>query len=701
MQRLIIGNTIFLLRAFILSLICFSTAWAQIKITSPVDRAIYQRDQSGQTNLSVAGRYSQPIDQVEIRAIPVIPGQGIATDWSILQSNPSGGFFLGTIRLQGGWYTLEVKASFAGIQVGRDVLPRVGVGEVFLISGQSNAQGLRDFPGLSAQDDRVNYVVFDNTVNSLFDPPKPAFAQLTSAATIGPRGQGAWCYGLLGDLLVRKLNVPVLFINTAWDGTSVRNWAESADGKITKNVFGGFNYPTQMPYGNLLIASRFYAHQFGARAILWMQGESDTFPLDMSSQEYQQNLQFLMNKLGSDVDKRLYWVIARTSRTSDSGGNTITSEKIINGQNAVINTTFNATFPGPITDNLFLPRPDGTHFEGPEGNVVLANTWNETLNTSFFTTITPVLPSAVPAITVSCGPDNGSIQITAPEGYSKYEWSTGQTTRIISAASAGTYELTLKDKNGNVILAPSITLSGSARPERPTIIPSNPQQACADTGYLFSASGGNDLFLWSNNAIGQTARPLQTGNYTVKARNVFGCESEISVPVSLTVRPSIAKPFIEKSGPYSLAAIIPTSGFNESFEWRKGVTPLPAISQSLKVTQTDSYSVRAKATFTLGNNTLTCYSPFSNGFNFSISEDDGIVIFPNPTRGGVIAVETREDLSNAEVAFYNNDGTIVLTRRFAILRERQVIDATTLPPGLYLVRVRAPGVDVTKRIAID
>lgn len=701
MPRLFIDHTIFFIKAFLVSLFCFSVASAQIRITSPVDRAIYQRDQSGQTTLSVAGSYSQPIDLVEIRAIPVVPGQGITTEWATLQANPAGGFFLGTIRLQGGWYTLEVRASLAGTAVGRDVLPRVGVGEVFLIAGQSNAQGLRDFPGPSAQDDRVNYIVFDNTVNSLFDPPKPTFAQLTSTATIGPRGQGAWCYGILGDLLARKLNVPILFINTAWDGTSVRNWAESADGKITRNVFGGFNYPTQMPYGNLLIASRFYAHQFGARAILWMQGESDTYPLDLSAQEYQQNLQFLMNKLGGDIDKRLFWVIARSSRTSGDNGAPITSQKIINGQNAVINTTFNATFPGPETDGLFLPRPDGTHFNTPAGNGVLADAWNQTLNTSFFTTITPVLPAAVPALTVSCSPDNRSIQLSGPEGYTSYNWSTGQTTRTITVASAGTYELTLKDRNGNVVLAPGITLAGSAMPERPTIIPSNPQQACADTGYIFSASGGNDLFLWSNNAIGPTAKALQSGSYTVKARNVFGCESETSSPVALTVRPAISRPVIEKSGPYSLAAIIPASDLNESFEWRKGSTPLPTVTQSLKVTQQDSYFVRAKATFTLGSNTLSCFSPFSVGFDFSTNQDDGIVIFPNPTRGGVIAVETRDDLSNAEVVFYNNDGTIVLTRRFALLKERQVIDATQLPPGLYLVRVRAPGIDVTKRIAID
>ncbi|WP_373331449.1 T9SS type A sorting domain-containing protein [Salmonirosea aquatica] len=67
----------------------------------------------------------------------------------------------------------------------------------------------------------------------------------------------------------------------------------------------------------------------------------------------------------------------------------------------------------------------------------------------------------------------------------------------------------------------------------------------------------------------------------------------------------------------------------------------------------------------------------------------------------MIAIETRDDLTNAEVAFYNVNGAIIRTQHFALLNQRRTIDARALPPGLYIVRVRAPGLDVTKRIVID
>jgi hypothetical protein len=689
---------IWLLSAFLPA----SAANAQIKITSPADRSVYQRDITGQTTISVSGTYSEPIDKVEARVVPVIPGQGIATNWTTLQANPTGGVFLGTLRLQGGWYTLEVRALLAGNVVGRDVVARMGVGEIFLIAGQSNAQGLFDSPGPGAKDDRVNYIVYDNTVNSLFDPPIPTFAHLESNITLGPRGKSAWNWGLLGDLLARKLNVPILFINTAWEGTSVKNWAESAAGKSTINLYGGFPYPAQMPYGNLLLSTQHYVHQLGARAILWMQGESDTFPANTSAREYQDNLQSLINRLSGDTGKRINWVIARTSRTTNEAGASVTSQAVIEGQNAVINTTFNSTFPGPETDNALVPRPDGIHFLGAEGHRTLAELWNNTLNTTFFATITPVIPTLLPSLTASCGPDNSSVRLALPDGYASYSWSTGQTGKAITLTSAGTYRAILKDSFGNSILSPSVTINSAVKPVKPVIIPGGQQQACADSGFVFSASGGTDYFLWSNGSTTKSLKAMQSGSYAVRARNVFGCESEVSEPVSLTVRPKISPPVIEQSGPFSLSSSIPESGLNEKYEWRLGSSFLKPETPTVKVTQSGNYTARAKSVFTLGStNSLTCYSVYSTPFKYEEVEGDGVVIFPNPSRGGIIAIETREDLTNAEVAFYTIDGAVVRTQRFALLNERRTINASALPPGTYIVRVRAPGLDVTKRIVID
>lgn len=673
----------------------------QIKITAPVDRSVYQRDVTGQTTISVSGTYQQPVDKVEVRAIPVIPGQGIATEWSLLQDKVQGGIFGGSVRLQGGWYTLEVRASLRGNVVGRDVVARMGVGEVFVISGQSNAQGLYEAPGPAAVDDRVNYIAYDNTVNSLFDPPTPVFDHLESNIIIGPRGQTAWCWGLLGDKLARKLNVPILFINTAWEGTSVGNWAESAAGKITKSAIGGFPYPGGMPYGNLLISTQHYVHQLGARAILWMQGETDAYPVNKSAADYQRDMQYVINKLGGDTDKRINWVIARTSRNVNNSGQSITSQEVINGQNAVLNTPFNSTYPGPETDNLYVPRPDGVHFKGPQGVQQLADAWNNTLNTTFFSTITPVLPTPIPSLTTSCNTDNNAVTLTLPAGFSSYAWSTGQSGRSIAVSTSGTYRALLKDARGNAISSPVVTITGNVKPATPVIVPGGQQQACADSGFVFTASGGTDYFLWSDGSNTKSLRALTSGSYSVKARNVFGCESSTSSPASLVVRPRISPPLITQSGPYSISATIPETGLDEKYDWRLGQSSLKTEGPTIKITESGEYTARARASFRLGSNTLTCYSAYSQPFIYTLTENDGVVVFPNPTGGGAIYIETLNDIPNAEVSFYNTNGSIIRSQQFPLLNQRRTIDASKLTPGVYIVRVRAAGLDVTKRIVID
>ncbi|RYF70617.1 MAG: T9SS C-terminal target domain-containing protein, partial [Cytophagaceae bacterium] len=332
-------NCYFLLYLLAVSLIAVSTsASAQtasqvIKITYPESRAIFQRENDNTSTIYLSGSLYQPVDSVQARVQAEESGQGTNTNWVTIQRNPQGGIFQGALRARGGWYRLEVQAFIGGVATSTDVIRKVGIGEVFIITGQSNAQGFQNYGAVGAGDDRVNCVTYDNsTANSLGDPPAPSFQQLTATSLIGPRGQSAWCWGYLGDLLVKQYNVPVLFINTAWNGTTIQNWRESADGKITKNLFAlgtpNENFPTGMPYSNLVIALRYYCSLQGLRAVLWQQGEFDNFPLHSTRKDYADNMQYLVNKTRVDTDRYPAWVLARSSYNNGQ-----VSQDIIQAQN--------------------------------------------------------------------------------------------------------------------------------------------------------------------------------------------------------------------------------------------------------------------------------------------------------------------------------------------------------------------------------
>ena len=682
-------------------------AYAQLRITSPVERSVYQREIGGEATISVTGNYAIAMDKIEVRAIPVIEGQGRPDKgWELLQENPTGGVFNGTLRLFGGWYTLVVRGSKNGQIVGQTaVVSRMGVGEVFVVAGQSNAQGIV-YNSPPATDDRVNYVNWDNNGKDILtDPPYPTFERLDSRiVTMGPRGKGPWCWGILGDLLTQRLNVPVLFLNTGWEGTSIKNWRLSSENKRTTSIYDpGFVYPAQMPYANLKISMQHIAKEFGVRAILWMQGETDNTPAAMSSAEYRDHLTFLLGKLGSDIDSRVTWVISRTSRAADPSGRSVTSQAIIDAQNSVINALFSSAYAGPETDNLYVERADGTHFVG--GESILANAWNNSLNTNFFATVSPLLPTQVPKITSVCAPNNTSLTLTLPDGFASYVWSGGQTSKSITVTSAGEYSATLKDAFGNAVHSQKLIVESSIKPVTPIIVQAGAQQACADIPFVFSTNASNDANSWYNEGsttvlgTGPTFAASTAGSYTVRTQNVFGCISDISAPASLIIRPAIPTPVVSKSGPFTAMATVAETGLTYQYDWRRDQKDLLSHVNIVKTDTTGDYTARSKSTFILGSNSLTCYSPFSEPFIFVTDENDNVVIFPNPAEREEIYVESRADMENVDIIVYDLFGRIVVTQNQA-LKSRVRIQVQNLPSGKYIVRIKSKEVDLNKQIVI-
>ena len=455
---------------------------AQINITYPTSRAIFQRNNSNQSPIYIAGNYTTFADKVEARAIarPMTPTQGITTNWTVIQLNPSNGYYYGTLNVSGGWYDLEVRHWIGTTLLGTASLQRIGVGEVFLIAGQSNATGDSDLKnqgnfGPRANDDRVsvvNYTVNFPTNYGGIVLPRAEFSRLDSTFNISPFGVSAWCWGALGDTLTKRLNVPIAFFNGGWSGTGSTAWKESANDS-TATPFNFFTMPRGMPYGNLRAALHFYVAQFGVRAVLWHQGETDNLQ-NIDQNTYGINLKTVITKSREHSGKsNLAWVVSKASRFKGLGIiNSRTWQPVIDAQNDVIgingNTQPNYTaqvFEGPITDGLVGPNirtSDSIHFVG-NGHRILAGVWNQRLNTAFFTNSTPYLPIPPPTLTGDC---NGvsNLLITVSNTYSSPNWNNNFTadnnlsTSYSYSASSGNYRVKVKDSNQNILISPQINI---------------------------------------------------------------------------------------------------------------------------------------------------------------------------------------------------------------------------------------------------
>lgn len=552
-----------------------AVAFAQIQITYPMSRMVFQRDNSNFANIAITGTFRQRVDVIQARVVPMQGGN--QTSWQTIQTNPQGGWFSGSIAAQGGWYQLEVRGLLGGNVVVSTDIQRVGVGEVFAIGGQSNGQGFYNYGAQSAADDRVNCVNFTNN-NHLLQFPQPEFIHLDANSPIAPRGLSSWCWGRLGDLIASRYNVPVLFYNASWFGTLIRNWRGTVDGGRTPSVYIDDYYPDAMPYGTLKGVLNDYASMTGLRAILWQQGEGDNL-LNTPSADYVADLQTVITKSRQHYGRNVAWVIARDSYFNAGGVDT----KVINAQNTVIATTPHV-FAGPNTDGVQPLRPDGIHFQD-QGLIEVSNLWNNALDQNFFSNSTPTL-GYYPQITASCAGDN---RVTlSVSGASSTQWSNGTNNNSV-ILGAGLYSAQMKDDFGNIYFVPNFELPTNLTPTTPTITADASLQLCQGSSISLS-SDVSDNIQWSTGTTGQHIDVASAGTYSVTAKNQYGCTSTASVTVTQSANQPPVAPTISASGPLTFCLggqVVLTSSSANGYRWSNG-----SQSQSITANSTGTYEVR-------------------------------------------------------------------------------------------------------------
>ena len=384
-------------------LLFLGIGWADagITITFPAKNTVVQRNQSNEGLLNVGGTITLPYQKVEARLMPLAGDESTATSWTALSLPARQGTFFGSIRAKGGWYRLEVRGFLSeGAADSASVQP-VGIGEVFLIAGHSNAMGL---PDLGAKD-AVERVVSFNSLNKHLSPenitvapdgpmPAPVFEPLKAANRIFPSGESAWYWGELGTLLVARLGVPVLFMNAGWAAANSINWRETANGQNTRNIYVGKEWPNRQPYSNLINTLRYYHSWLGLRSVLWFHGENDAVHLKISRNDYYQNIRRLIEKTNQDFGRAVGWAVALCSVSFNASDPYL---PVIEAQAQLAATPGLRVWRGPYADTIQVPRPAHGHFEnmrrGPQGLTQAAQAWNRSLSDDFFGQQPPHTPT--------------------------------------------------------------------------------------------------------------------------------------------------------------------------------------------------------------------------------------------------------------------------------------------------------------------
>ena len=287
-----------LFRVIAFSLFVFATAHGaeSLKLTQPQPHQVLQRmgvaPGKGYADVQIVGAAPAEAHQAtwEYRIVVLAdqPEQTAKTDaaseWTSVIPAITGETFQAAVRVPaGGWYRLECRCRVDDNVLATGAVEPIGVGEVFIVAGQSYATNCND-ERLTVTDPQQRVVAFDSAKQSwaVANDPQPVFD--------GSDGGSIW--PPLGDVLAKEFAVPIGFANVAIGGSSSAQW---------------------LPEGNMLPRLISAGKTLGTfRAVLWQQGESDVLTKN-TTEGYVANINKIRDTAAKALGVSSPWLLAKST----------------------------------------------------------------------------------------------------------------------------------------------------------------------------------------------------------------------------------------------------------------------------------------------------------------------------------------------------------------------------------------------------
>ncbi len=469
-------------------------SFGQLTLSWPVERAVFQRDNSGNATVIFAGQ--APVAwgvgwQLSYK-IDKLTNTGSVNytyvNWTNISTPGTGKLFRLSRSIPTGWYSITVKLMDGATQIASYVT-KFGVGEVFLIAGQSNSvgEGSVSYSSTTSYDCIISsYQTSSNKCSGAL-PVYPGLGVLNSTSSyIGPNGFQPWVYNLLGTTILGATSAPVMFFNAGLSGSSAEDWAITAS-DITQNratnytidrcssAQGGNNVGTGEPYRSMRNSLNYYGSLFGMRGVIWHQGESDN---DYNTQDttYTRQLNNVVDKSRSHFNSNLAWAISNVSWNNGTDSEITTGQANTRSAKSGVDAADNSDgiVDSPGVD--FYRQSDDLHFAYDGLSSLSSNYYS---NISSLLAKTPVMANELVPVTIT---QSGSNKIIAVDfsamgkssgDFNCYEWTTGDhystatypvgncTTTYAdkTVTSNGQWRLYMRDAKGNVFMTQRLTIN--------------------------------------------------------------------------------------------------------------------------------------------------------------------------------------------------------------------------------------------------
>ena len=321
----------------------------KITLSSPLNYQVFQRQTKAVGTIIIAGQLEVQghtaltnLDRLEACLI----GNTVTNAWAPLPFDNRVRRFRGELTAPaGGWYRLEIRLIGHGLVAWTATVEHVGVGELFLVAGQSNSANHGEEKQSAKSPLVVAYSILDGHWQPARDPEP------------GASGKGGSFLPAFGDAMTAHFQVPVGLVALGVGSTSVREWLPAGDAMAAPPTTGmntittGSNQwvCTGALFDKIVAAEKTFGPH-GFRALLWHQGESDSRqPPDreITPAQYRMYLQRVIESSRTAAGWRVPWFVAQASYHTPEDQST---PELCAAQKSLV--TDGLALAGPATDQL-------------------------------------------------------------------------------------------------------------------------------------------------------------------------------------------------------------------------------------------------------------------------------------------------------------------------------------------------------------
>ncbi len=318
----------------------------QLVVLYPVGYTLVQRDTAEQGSIPVRGSWPGEVKLERVEA------RFCGRDWQVIDPSPKEGNFAGVLREGVGQGELEVRGIAEPMLVA--TVPMVSIGDLFVITGQSNADGRgTEMVQLKKENPYVGVKYRKNSWSIGEDP----------SANDGDYGSP---WPMVLNTLIPAENVPIGFIATAAGSTVVKQWRRG-DGTLA------WGNPGSMQARMLNSIKAATDGTMKVRAVLYYQGENDmthhnTLTVMGDYDEYKTNLLAAITDFWDDLG-----VPVLVGQLTNQGSDREKNDNIRRAQQEMWSEHPHA-LQGAVTFDIF--PTDGCHFRALDNMQCYADRWS-------------------------------------------------------------------------------------------------------------------------------------------------------------------------------------------------------------------------------------------------------------------------------------------------------------------------------------